>query len=116
MDYRKVYSRTPAGSESLCETCSHAHVVKGSSESEQIVVCQWPYPAIVIPFRVSECSHYANGRLPDVEDLEEIAWDLTRQKSARAGFRTGHSRQADRQEEAAVGFGTAARSQPEDET
>src|SRR4051812_38255606 len=86
MDYRKVYGGTPVGTRSRCDSCTHAHIVKGYSENECIVICEWPFHPVRIPFLVSECSHYANGRLPAYEELVEIALDLTRVKSARTGF------------------------------
>ena len=89
MNYRKVYGGTPMGNESRCDTCAHAHIVKGYAASERITMCDFSYPPLHIPFKVCECSDYMDRRLPDVEDMEKIAWFL-RTKSAghEAGFLT----------------------------
>ena len=87
MDLRKVYGGTPVGQASQCDTCVYARIIRGYSESEKITICDRIYEAIRIPFRVRECSDYVDKRLPCIEDLEEIAWQL-RSKSAgkTAGF------------------------------
>ena len=87
MDLRKVYGGTPVGSESRCDTCTHARIIQGYAESEKIVLCTSLYDPIRIPFKVSQCSDYDDKRLPTVQRMEEIAWFL-RSKSAgnAAGF------------------------------
>jgi hypothetical protein len=52
-------------------------------------MCDLSYPPLHIPFKVCECSDYLDKRLPDYEELKEIAWVL-RTKSAghKAGFLT----------------------------
>ncbi|MCI0352714.1 MAG: hypothetical protein L0Z53_25110 [Acidobacteriales bacterium] len=89
MNYRKVYGGTPVGNESRCDTCVHARIVKGYAESERITICDYSYPPLQIPFKVFECSDYADKRLPGYEEMKEIAWIL-RSKSAghQAGFLT----------------------------
>jgi len=73
MDLRKVYGGTPIGNESRCDTCSYARVITGYSEKERIVYCDYAYPSISIPFKVYECSDYADKRLPRLDDLKKIA-------------------------------------------
>jgi hypothetical protein len=87
MSLRKVYGGTPVGNESRCDTCVNARIIQGYAESEKIVFCNSLWDPIRIPFSVRQCSAYEDKRLPDIEDLEEIAWQL-RSKSAgkRAGF------------------------------
>jgi hypothetical protein len=87
MSYRKVYGGTPVGNESRCDTCTNARIIQGYAESERIVFCDAAYPPIRVPFRVRECSMYEDKRLPDFDDMEEIAWQI-RSKSAghKAGF------------------------------
>jgi len=89
MSFRKVYGGTPAGSESRCDTCAHARIIQGYAESERIVFCDAAYPPIRVPFRVRQCSMYEDSRLPDFDDMKEIAWQI-RSKSAgnTAGFVT----------------------------
>ena len=86
MDYRKVYGGTPKGGESLCLTCLWGRIIRGFAESEMITICD-RWDSMRVPFKVSQCSDYADKRLPDVEEMEKIAWFL-RSKSAghKAGF------------------------------
>ena len=98
MSLRRVYGGTPIGNESRCETCTHARIIQGYAESEQIVFCNSLWDPIRIPFKVRQCSAYEDKRLPDVEDLEEIAWPMT---SASAGRRAGFA--LARREPAAAG-------------
>ena len=67
MSLRKVYGGTPVGSESRCDTCSHARIIQGYAESERIVFCDAMYDPIRIPFKVSQCSDYEDRRLPTLE-------------------------------------------------
>jgi hypothetical protein len=85
MSIRKVYGGTPVGSESRCDTCSHARIIQGYAESERIVICVGPFDQVRVPFKVMSCTMYDDKRLPDYEQLRQIAWDV-RAKSARAGF------------------------------
>jgi hypothetical protein len=73
MDYRKVYGGTPKGGQSLCLTCIYARIIRGFAESEMITLCD-RWDSMRVPFKVSECSDYADRRLPDVEEMEKIAW------------------------------------------
>lgn len=88
MNYRKVYGGTPVGTESRCDSCLYARIVQGYSESEQLSICDRAYPSLVIPFKVRECSDYINKHLPEFEQMERIALDLSWVKPSRpAGFR-----------------------------
>lgn len=87
MTYRRVYGGTPVGTESRCDTCTSARIIQGYAESERIVLCDAAYPPIRVPFAVRECSMYEDKRLPDFDDMEEIAWPLTSKSAGnRAGF------------------------------
>lgn len=87
MSLRRVYGGTPVGNESRCETCTHARIIQGYAESEQIVFCNSLWDPIRIPFKVRQCSSYEDKRLPDIEDLEEIAWPMTSKSAGRSvGF------------------------------
>jgi len=89
MSLRKVYGGTPIGTESRCDTCTHARIIQGYAESERIVICTGMYDPIRIPFKVMQCTDYEDRRLPDYENMKEIAWQI-RSKSAGsvAGFVT----------------------------
>jgi hypothetical protein len=72
---------------SLCESCMHAHLVRGYRENEEMVVCQATYPGERIPFRVRECSGHAERQRQTLAQMEKIAWLLTPKGVRRqAGF------------------------------
>jgi len=77
----------PLDGRSLCGSCMHAHLVKGYRENEEIVTCQATYPGERIPFRVRECSGYAERQRQTLSQMEKIAWVLTpKGVKRRAGF------------------------------
>jgi len=65
MSLRKVYGGTPIGSESRCDTCTHARIIQGYAESERIIICTGMYDPIRVPFKVMQCTDYEDRRLPD---------------------------------------------------
>jgi len=76
MNYRKVYGGRLLESRSMCDTCVYARLIKGHAESEQITICDRWFEPMRVPFQVRECSDYEDRRLPDVEEMKEIAWML----------------------------------------
>ncbi|HTC94515.1 MAG TPA: hypothetical protein VK699_13835 [Terriglobales bacterium] len=72
----KVQNGTPVGNESMCSTCRYARIIKGFSESEEIVFCELSYQSFRVPFRVRECSEYDDKRLPRRYEMEKIAYIL----------------------------------------
>ena len=86
MDLRKVYGGTPVGNESRCDTCSYARIITGYAEKERIVFCDYAYPSVSIPFKVYECSDYADKRLPHLDDLKKVALAVE-VRGRSAGFR-----------------------------
>jgi hypothetical protein len=87
MNYRKVYGGTPKGNESRCDTCVYVRLIRGYADSERIVICDRYLEPIRITFKVYECSDYLNRTLPDVDELEKIAWEL--RPNARPGRQAG---------------------------
>jgi len=81
MSLRKVYGGTPVGSESRCDSCLHARIIQGYSESERIVMCGRFEQPLRIDFKVAHCSEYEDRRLPELWEMRQIAWEL-RTKSA----------------------------------
>lgn len=78
---------TPRGSDTLCRTCSYAHIIRGFAESEVDIYCRYFYFERQIQFAVSDCTWYEDKRLPCKRDMEEIAWILTTKKPGRTiGF------------------------------
>ena len=65
------------GEPSLCGTCRHATVVKGTALKDEIVECgRLSTPHSRIPFPVVSCSGYSDRRQPSIREMEEIAWVL----------------------------------------
>jgi hypothetical protein len=90
LNYRRVYGGSTEGEDSsLCEYCIYSLVIKGQAESEKLSICDRLWHPVHVPFRVTECSCYADKRLPDVREMEDIAWELTPKAPAKsAGFAT----------------------------
>jgi hypothetical protein len=83
----KIKGGTPRSSDSLCQTCSRGHVIKGFRVSEEQVFCRYFYIEREIRFPVSACTFYEDSRLASKSEMEEIAWFLTTRKSGRTvGF------------------------------
>ena len=76
------------GAPSLCQTCRWATVIRGPRLNNQIVECsQLAFTARRITFPVTQCSDYSDRRLPQLREMEEIAWVLrTDALRKRVGF------------------------------
>jgi hypothetical protein len=80
---------TPIGSESLCRTCSYAHIMTGFRESESVTMCNEVHPNIVVPFLVYECTGYYDKQKPNWEMMRKFAIDISPVSSKPVGFKTG---------------------------
>lgn len=69
----KVKNGTLIEGESLCRTCRYAHIQKGFRESEEAIFCEWTTPFRVVPFKVADCTDYANKLVPSRWELEKMA-------------------------------------------
>jgi hypothetical protein len=82
-----VKNGTPIHGPSLCESCRHAHVLRGFSESEKQVICCLTYPNHCVSFRVYRCNDYAEVKRQTLKQMEEMAWVLMPRDGKRiAGF------------------------------
>jgi hypothetical protein len=82
-----VKDGTPMHGPSLCESCMHAHVLRGFSESEEQVICCFTYPNHRVDFRVYRCNDYAEVKRQTLKQMEEMAWVLMPRDGKRiAGF------------------------------
>lgn len=73
------------GAKRLCDTCHNAVVMKGAADSEEHIRCHQldRQP----PFRVVECSSYADKTKPSLSSLYQVAWILETSKNNRSvGF------------------------------
>ena len=84
-----VKNGTPVEASSKCESCVHAHIMRGYRESEEAVYCTIPYgPPLRVPFKVYECSNHADRNRPSWKQMEDLAIDIQPLSSAKhAGFR-----------------------------
>jgi hypothetical protein len=80
---------TPVGSESLCRTCNSAHIMTGYRESEQVTICNYVGPAIVVPFNICECSNYYDKNRPSWKEMQKLAIDVVPKTMKPAGFKVG---------------------------
>ena len=83
----KVRGGTPQGGETLCQTCSYGHLIKGFRATEEEVFCRYFYLGREIHFPVSEGTFYEDRRLASKREMEDIAWILrTDMPRRRVGF------------------------------
>lgn len=85
-----IRQATPKGNQSLCDTCSWAHIQVGFAESERLVQCNYGWDFLrEVPFAVRSCTNYNNRTLPDLSAMQKIAWNLEFRKSGNSvGFTT----------------------------
>lgn len=55
----------------LCDTCSHATIVRGTRFGDDVLRC---HVLGRVTFHVTECNAYTDARLTPVYRLEETAW------------------------------------------
>lgn len=73
----RVKNGTPIGNESLCETCTHALIVRGYRETEEIALCTYSFDQLIrLPFKVYKCTGYADKNRPTWEQMEEMAIEV----------------------------------------
>ena len=96
-----VKNGTPVGAASLCETCSHAQIVRGYGVSEIIVRCVSNYEVpILVPFKVRDCSFYNDKNHPSYSQMKELALVINEGTSAKpAGFMRSEPRCVDDEED-----------------
>lgn len=84
-----IKNGTPVGNESLCRTCTSAHIVTGYRESELITICDDVHPNLVLPFPVYECTGYYDKNRPSWEQMEKLAIDVVPGPLKPVGFKVG---------------------------
>ena len=80
---------TPVGSESLCRSCTSAHIMTGYRESEMVTICNDVHPNIVVPFNIYECTGYYDKNRPNWEQMEKLAIDVVPAPMKPVGFKVG---------------------------
>ena len=85
-----VKNGTPIGSQSRCDKCEHAHIMRGFRESESLTYCNFPTDLILVPFKVRDCSNYSDKTRPTWDQMQELAIEIRATPTLKsAGFRTG---------------------------
>jgi hypothetical protein len=84
-----VKGGTPVGSDSLCRTCSNAHIMTGYKESEMITICNGVHPNIAVPFNIHDCTGFHDKNRPTWEQMEKLAISLDTTPMKPVGFKTG---------------------------
>jgi hypothetical protein len=79
---------TPVGSESLCRTCAHAHIMTGYRESEMITACTDVNPNIVLPFKIYDCTGFEDKNRPNWQQMQELAINVATSPLKPVGFKT----------------------------
>ena len=79
----------PVGSESLCRTCTSALVFTGYRESEQMTMCTYMHPNIVLPFTVNTCTGYYDKNHPSWKQMKDLAIEVTPSPLKPVGFKVG---------------------------
>jgi hypothetical protein len=86
----KIMQAVSQVEESLCRTCRCAHIRKGFRESEEAVFCNFEGHLRPVPFKVAECTDYANRTVPTRYELEQMALLINVPRTRRkAGFKNG---------------------------
>jgi hypothetical protein len=80
---------TPIGSDSLCRTCSYAHIMTGYRESEMVTICSEVNPNIAVPFLIYECSSYYDKNRPNYDQMQKLAIDVVPGPLKPVGFKIG---------------------------
>jgi hypothetical protein len=82
-----IKNGTPIGNESLCRTCSYAHIVTGYRESELITICTDLNPNLSLPFTVHNCTGYYDKNRPSWDQMKDLAIDVTPAPLKPVGFK-----------------------------
>jgi len=79
---------TPIGSQSRCDKCEHAHVMRGFRESEALKYCNFATDQILVPFKVRDCSNYSDKTRPTWDQMQDPAIEIRATPILKAaGFR-----------------------------
>lgn len=81
----------PTDAPTLCETCVHATVVRGTRFGDDFIMCGGIEPSMLIRFTVASCSVYRDKATPSIYAYHETAWqwmpDIDRFVSPNEKFR-----------------------------
>lgn len=101
IDLKIKWARRPEG-DTLCRTCRHAHIQRGFRESEESILCGFGKPLRAVPFKVAECTDYADRCVPERWEMEDMALLVNVPRARKpTGFRpeAGFAAEAEDEEE-----------------
>ncbi len=78
------------GSKSLCTSCHYSHIIKGTSDSQELTICAKlnSWQGGVVPFRIVDCNEYSDKAMPALSDMRQLAWVLSTDKQKKFGFQS----------------------------
>ena len=82
---------TPVGNDSLCRTCSYAHIMRGYREPEMVTICNEVHPNVVVPFSIYDCSGYNDKNRPTWEQMTKLAIDVSTGPLKPVGFKASNA-------------------------
>jgi len=101
----KIKWALPPEGETLCRSCRHAHIQRGFRESEESILCGFGSPLRAVPFKVAECTDFADRGVPERWEMERMALLINVPQARKpTGFRSG------------VGFAAQEEDEDEDES
>jgi hypothetical protein len=111
----KMQDGTPRGDAHLCSTCTQAFIRRGVNSSMDLQICNYISQVTggrrgVITSRIAACTSYYPKHLPQLHELQDIAWEIV-SKGERGERRIGFISPADRRA-AGIGFNQPAPAPP----
>lgn len=96
----KIKWALPPEGEPLCRTCRYAHIQRGFRESEEIILCGFGTPLRAIPFKVAQCTDFADRTVPERWEMERMALLVNVPRARKTvGFRDGVGFRAQEEDE-----------------
>ena len=81
-----VRGGTPEGGIDLCRSCAYSFIRMAASGREA-KVCEWNHESVLIREPIVECNKHHYKGMPQVWELEKIAWTITADvKGGKMGF------------------------------
>lgn len=84
----KLQGGTLQSNKNLCATCVNCHRFRGSLTQRESWRCQLSYnrPMVLVE-PVGECNRYVDARLPTLDMMKEIAWEVETKRGGKVvGF------------------------------
>jgi hypothetical protein len=98
----KIKWALPPEGDTLCRTCRYAHIQRGFRESEEAILCCFLAPPVrSVPFKVAECSNFADRTVPTRWEMESMALAISVPRARKpTGFRSATGFAPDEKDEA----------------